>query len=90
MTTEQKNSKQKERPLHIRVGSVSATVWKNGTNGQRYYSVTIDRAYRDRKTGRWDRTRSLRANDIPKAILALQKAYEYIAVRGGCGFELDL
>lgn len=90
MNATKANNEQKERPLHIRVGGVSATIWKNGREGREYYSVTIDRSYRDRNSGKWDRTHSLRMHDIPKAILALQKAYEYIAVRGRTGFELNL
>jgi hypothetical protein len=39
--------------------------------------VVIEVRYKD-KTGRWKGTNSLSLNDIPKAILALQKAFEYL------------
>jgi len=39
--------------------------------------VVIEVRYKD-KTGQWQGTNSLSLNDLPKAILALQKAYEYL------------
>jgi hypothetical protein len=39
--------------------------------------VVIEVRYKD-KTGQWNGTNSLSLNDIPKAILALQKAFEYL------------
>jgi hypothetical protein len=64
---------------HIRVGGVEATIWKNVSNGITTFSVSLQRSYRDR-TGEWKSTYSLRQNDLPKAILALQKAYEHVAL----------
>jgi len=66
----------------FRAGAVSATVWKNSgetKTGDRtsYYSVSIDRLYKDRND-KWQATNSLRVNDMPKAVLVLQKAYEYV------------
>lgn len=67
----------------IRVGPVSATIWKNsqkGKNGNEYdfYSVTLDRNFTD-ESGAWKSTNSYRLTDIPKAALALNKAFEYLA-----------
>jgi hypothetical protein len=66
----------------FRVGPVKATVWKNiGQNDKgsvEYLSVSFERSYLDAKTNTWKYTASLRANDLPKAVLALNKAYEYI------------
>ena len=39
--------------------------------------VILEVRYRD-KTGEWKGTNSLSLNEIPKAILALQKAYDYL------------
>jgi len=39
--------------------------------------VVLEVRYKD-KTGKWNGTNSLSLNDIPKAILALQKAFEYL------------
>ena len=64
---------------HIRVGGVEATVWKN-TNGEKVsMSVTLQRNYKD-KSGNWKTTYSFRQNDLPKALLALQKAFEHVAL----------
>ncbi|MFP4111378.1 MAG: hypothetical protein ACLFPQ_02715 [Candidatus Woesearchaeota archaeon] len=66
----------------FQIGGISATVWKNETtnkDGQpvSYRTVSFERNYRD-KDGNWKPTSSLRINDIPKASLVLNKAYEYI------------
>jgi len=39
--------------------------------------VVVEVRYRDR-AGEWKGTNSLSLNEIPKAILALQKAYDYL------------
>jgi hypothetical protein len=70
---------------HFKFGAVRVTLWKDerkGPTGQGFdsWSVTIDRAYRDAK-GVWQNTGSLRENDIPKAVAALEKAYAHIMER---------
>jgi hypothetical protein len=60
----------------FRVGGVAATVWQNTFDKIVTKSVTLDRSYKDDK-GEWKSTGSLHANDIPKAVLALQKAYDF-------------
>jgi hypothetical protein len=64
---------------HIRVGGVEATVWKNVYGEKTSFSVTLQRNYKD-KNGEWKTTYSLRQNDLPKALLALQKAFEHVAL----------
>jgi hypothetical protein len=64
---------------HIRVGGVEATIWKNEYDGKTSFSVTLQRSYKDRN-GVWKTTYSLRQNDLPKALLALQKAFETVAL----------
>ena len=66
-------------------GVVTATVWQNqgkGRNGEAigYRTVSLQRRYKDRN-GVWQSANSLRINDLPKAALVLQKAYEYIVLR---------
>jgi hypothetical protein len=41
--------------------------------------VSFQKRYKD-SDGEWKNTYSLDVNDIPKAILALSKAYEYIVL----------
>jgi len=63
----------------IKVGGITATVWKNELGGKEYLTVTLQKSYKDR-VGEWKRTNSLRQNDVPKAVLALQQAFETIAL----------
>ena len=63
------------------VGAVRASVFRNviQKNGQSIPlpKVVVEVRYKD-KTGQWNGTNSLSINDLPKAILALQKAFEYL------------
>ena len=65
----------------FKVGAVRASVFRNTIEkaGQSIQlpKVVIEVRYKD-KTGQWQGTNSLSINDLPKAILALQKAYEYL------------
>ncbi|MBI2668689.1 hypothetical protein HYX14_02495 [Candidatus Woesearchaeota archaeon] len=68
----------------FRAGGISATVWLNKgkkTNGEEseYRTISIERNYTD-KEGKWQSTNSLRLNDLPKAVVALQKAYEHLVL----------
>ena len=71
------------RPVKkFQAGGVSAAVWKNTmalANGQggANLSVTMDRRYKD-KDGVWKTSGSMRLNDLPKAILVLGKADEFL------------
>ena len=67
-------------------GGLTATVWENqGKNRSgidvSYRTVSFQRRYMD-KNGEWQSTSTLRVNDIPKASLVLQKAYEYLVMNG--------
>jgi hypothetical protein len=69
----------------FKAGSVSATVWQNqGTDSEGkqsvYRTVSFERSYLD-KDGNWQTTNSLRIGDIPKAVLVLNKAYEYLMLK---------
>lgn len=68
----------------FKVGPVRAAVFQNDIvvkgNNVSLSKVTIEVRYKD-KHGEWKGTNSLSINDIPKAILALQKAYDYITNR---------
>ena len=71
----------------FKVGAVRASVFRNvviDKNGKSVPlpKVVIEVRYKD-KTGQWNGTNSLSLNDIPKAILALQKAFEYLTDHKG-------
>ena len=65
----------------FKIGVVRASVFKNiiVKAGQSISlpKVVIEVRYKD-KAGKWQGTNSLSINDLPKAILALQKAFEYL------------
>ena len=62
------------------VGAVQVAVWENeGKEGRVYNTVSIDKRYKDGEE--WKSTSSLRVDELPKAVLALQKAYEYLALK---------
>lgn len=66
-------------------GVVTATVWQNqgkGRSGEAisYRTVSLQRRYKDRN-GAWQTANSFRVNDLPKASLVLDKAYEYLVLR---------
>ena len=68
----------------VRAGIVRASVWRNlkaTKDGGEFeaFNVTVNRRYRDRD-GKWSNGHSFGINDIPKAILALSKAYEYLVL----------
>ena len=65
----------------FKIGAVRASVFRNTIvkAGQSIPlpKVVIEVRYKD-KAGNWQGTNSLSINDLPKAILALQKAFEYL------------
>jgi len=64
----------------IKIGGIEAAVWENTSKeGSKYYTTTMERNYKDGED--WKKTGSLRANDLPKAILALQKAFEFVSIK---------
>ena len=69
--------------ISFKCGSCDAAVFENeiaaGGKTIRIKKVSFQKRYKD-SDGEWKNTNSLDVNDIPKAILALTKAYEYIVL----------
>ena len=65
----------------VKIGGIEAAVWQNESKeGKKFFTTTLDRSY---KVGEeWKKTNSLRDSDLPKAILALQEAYHFVALKG--------
>ena len=65
----------------FKIGAVRASVFRNiiMNAGQSIPlpKVVVEVRYKD-KAGNWQGTNSLSINELPKAILALQKAFEYL------------
>ena len=73
--------------MKFRAGAISATVWRNtitkkdGTQAD-VRTVKFQRSYKDKDTDQWKNTSSLRATDLPRAVVVLNKAYEYLVLNG--------
>lgn len=67
----------------FRAGAVAATIWSNeivkDNKKISYKTISFERSYKD-KEDVWKQTNSLRTTDIPKAMLVLGKAYEYLTL----------
>jgi hypothetical protein len=77
----------------FKAGSVSATIWLNSgqdSEGKltQFRTIAFERSYLD-KEGNWQSTNSLRLTDIPKGILVLNKAYEYLVLKEDGSTEDD-
>ena len=70
----------------FKAGAVRASVFLNmiKKDGQEIpiKKVVIEVRYRD-KSGEWKGTNSLSLNEVPKAVTALQQAYEYLVSDAG-------
>ena len=69
----------------FRASPVSATVWANEATTKdgetkMFRTISLERSYKD-KEDNWKKTNSLRINDLPKAILVLNKAFEYVTFK---------
>lgn len=72
----------KNKPIKkFRAGAVTATIWSNPSKegDSEYHTISFERRYKD-KDDNWKSTNSLRASDLPRSILVLSKAYEFITL----------
>ena len=76
----------------FRCGRCEAAVFENeivrGGTTVTVKKVSFQKRYRNAK-GEWGSTHSLDINDIPKAVLVLSKAYEYLAMGDGTAENSD-
>ena len=66
-------------------GNVSAIIWNNQgktKDGEEveFRTIVLQRKYKD-EDGEWQSTNMFRVSDVPKAVLVLDKAFEYLAQR---------
>ena len=70
--------------ISFKVGAVRAAIFRNtiqrGAQTVNIGKVILEVRYND-KDGQWKSTHSMSANELPKAILALQKAYDYLMTK---------
>lgn len=62
----------------FRIGYVTASVWKNETTDRPFYSVTVERTYKD-DDGNLQNTASFGHADLPVVIKVLDRAEAYLA-----------
>ena len=66
-------------------GACCAAIFSNevarGERDFRVHSISFQKRYRD-KNGEWQTTSYLDVNDLPKAVLVLNKAYDYLTSNG--------
>ncbi len=78
--------------ITFRHGACNAAVFQNeysrGDESFLVKTVSFQRRYQD-KEGEWQTTNSLKVNDIPKAVLVLNKAYEYMTSNGHVDVEVE-
>lgn len=83
MKTNENKSKETKAaaPIHkVKVGSINVAVWENKGEKGTFQTITMERTYTKDNGKTFEHTNSLRKNDLPKAILALQKAYESLVI----------
>ena len=64
----------------FKAGSIQVAIWENEKKeGGKYNTVSLDKRYKDKEE--WKSSSSFHMNDLPKAIIALERAYEYLAFK---------
>ena len=77
---EKQKTEEKTKPVHnIRAGSVKASIWENKTDKGSFFSVSIQRSYKD-ADGQWQNSDSYPLNDLQKLALVAQKSFEWILI----------
>lgn len=71
----------------FRSGGITATVWKGiSEKGTSYFNIQLSKSYKD-KDNNWKTTGSFKDYEVPKAMVLLQKAYEYVILNQSEGYD---
>lgn len=70
-----KKMEKKQPEISFKAGSITAAVWVNNVGKGDFYTISLKRDYKE--NDEWKTTNSLRVNDLPKARVVLEKAYEF-------------
>ena len=77
------------RPIKsFKCGTVVAAIFENQTAKGTMRKTTLSKRYKTAE-GEWKSTSSLDVNDLPKASLALDKAYEFLVMGGETGEGME-
>jgi hypothetical protein len=71
--------KKRQPEKTFKAGGITAAVWRNKSGDNVNYSVTLEKRTLTGST--WKSIKSMNINDLPKAVVALQKAYEYLVLK---------
>ncbi len=79
----------------FRAGAICATIWRNTIKTKdgrdtEVRSVSFERSYKDKETDEWKTSSSLRTMDLPKAVVVLNKAYEYIVLNSQSDMAVEI
>lgn len=67
----------KHKPKYsLRVGCINVAVWEKARKSDVVRNTTIDKSYKQGEE--WKKTKSYKVADIPKIILGLERATEYL------------
>lgn len=70
------------KPIHtIRLGVISASIWRNEHDGKIRHNVTFSRGYKT-KDG-WKESQSFGRDDLPRVTKCADLAYEWIFANSG-------
>lgn len=68
------------KPEHtVKVGGIQLALWANDTGKGTFYSVTIDKSYKEGET--WKRTKSFKPHDLVKVQLGITEILKYLYVK---------
>ena len=71
----------KTKPIsEVRIGNIKAAIWQNQAGEGIRHNVTFTRIYKDGE--QWKNSDSFGRDDLPRLILAAQKAYESLFQMG--------
>lgn len=77
------NMAENKKPIHkIKCGAITATIWENDAekDGKKFKSNSVEIVKNYMKDeNKWDKTSYFNINELPKAALAAQKAYEFLS-----------
>lgn len=76
---------QPQRPVKkFQAGAVGASIWqrtvKQDGREVQQFSVSIQKRYREKKSGNWQDSDSFFPNDLPRVEMVVRKAFEWITL----------
>lgn len=75
--------KENQPVKNFKAGYVSVAVWPNTTKEDHrvFHTVTLERSYKDKESGEWRSTPSLRKQDLLSTARLLCQAYDFMQTK---------